>query len=341
MINIINPGKPLLGKGYSLKHAGLKQLNRENLGAWNDFDKKMNNGFYVFEESRCICCGGHKFVLLSELDKRNIHISYVICRKCGLVQLNPRCDQASYNDWYKQLYMQLWERLPEITKTPNADYFIENHFNLIASKIRRGDRILEVGCNTGATLRYLTQQGFNVFGCDYHENAISFAKRFVPEATIVKGGIDVFVEQNIRVDLIYMNHVLEHIVNPIDIIVKMRRLLESEGYVMVEVPGFTNWISNVKKNNIKSTMQFAHIYYFSRKILQYIFEINGFDTIYIDNTVTAVFKKGAYEAKQKLSHRDIKMPKEFLSNMIFIVLVRLLEIVVPGKIRQHIRLKKL
>lgn len=339
MIRILNSGKPLLGKSYSLKHPQLyqwrNQRNTKAPHAWNEFNEKMSNGSYKIEQSPCISCGHKVFLLLSELDKRNIQISYVICRKCGLVQLNPRCDQNSYNDWYANLYMQLWEQLSEIKEVPQADHFINNQFHLIKNRLAPKDKILEIGCNMGATQRFLVKQGFDVYGCDYHEKAIEFAKQYVPEATIKKGGIDSFSEQEGTFKLIYMNHVLEHIVDPDEFIKKIYRMLAPGGYALIEVPGLKNWISTVKKNNIKTTIQFAHISYFTSKCLQHVFAKNGFETVYIDNTVTGLFKKS--NSIQMVNFKT-PPPKEFYTNLFFLMLIRFFEIFIPSKIRKYIKI---
>ena len=116
----------------------------------------------------CYVCKNKEFLLLSNLDKNNIFVNYSICKSCGLVQLNPRLSDRSYSDFYKNLYMQLWEKKTKNELVPRNNYFITKQYPIIKQFLTHGDNVLEVGCNTGGVLKFLTDSGYNTYGnCNY------------------------------------------------------------------------------------------------------------------------------------------------------------------------------
>jgi len=60
-------------------------------------ERKIKEGVYTFEEVPCCVCGGRNFEILSEKDCHGLYVPVVICKDCGLIQINPRMTQDAYN----------------------------------------------------------------------------------------------------------------------------------------------------------------------------------------------------------------------------------------------------
>ncbi|RXG33507.1 hypothetical protein [Methanohalophilus sp. WG1-DM] len=112
-----NNGRP------SLK---LNKLQKEMVCQINENIKQHT---YNFEHVPCTICNNKDFTNLSEKDRYGLYMPVVICKKCGLIQTNPRMDQQSYNQFYDTEYRKLYVG----TEEPTNDFF--------TSQFENGERI--------------------------------------------------------------------------------------------------------------------------------------------------------------------------------------------------------
>ena len=57
-----------------------------------------------FEKANCPICESKNFKLISRKGHFRIPIFVSVCKKCGLVMLNPRWDEKSYSNFYEKEY---------------------------------------------------------------------------------------------------------------------------------------------------------------------------------------------------------------------------------------------
>jgi len=97
-----------------------------------------------------------------------------------------------------------------------------------------GGRLLEIGCGSGAVLQLMQKKGWRVTGLDFDEGAVSNAK---------SKGLDVyqgllssqgFADQTF--DAVVMNHVIEHVPSPVELLSECRRVLKDEGVLVALTP---------------------------------------------------------------------------------------------------------
>lgn len=99
--------------------------------------------------------------------------------------------------------------------------------------------VLDVGCGEGFAMSYFQRAGWRVEGLDYSSVGIeTMNPHLVPflktgdVATLLKKCID--AEK--RYDLILLNNVLEHVVDPPMLLIQLRHLLADRGVLIVTVP---------------------------------------------------------------------------------------------------------
>jgi 2-polyprenyl-3-methyl-5-hydroxy-6-metoxy-1,4-benzoquinol methylase len=93
--------------------------------------------------------------------------------------------------------------------------------------------LLDIGCGNGTNLDRFRKLGWNVFGQEVD-----------PKAAVVAAtrGFPVFVgplsalAPSCRFDAIIMNHVIEHIRDPLSLLVECRRLLKPSGVLVITTP---------------------------------------------------------------------------------------------------------
>ena len=87
-----------------------------------------------------------------------------------------------------------------------------------------------------------------------------------------------------------LNHVLEHIVNPIETLISIRELLKENGILYIEVPTLESIETNYNYD-IFTYLQSAHIYNFSNNIFKQMITSSGFNIIKEYENIAIVAKK--------------------------------------------------
>ncbi len=102
-----------------------------------------------------------------------------------------------------------------------------------------GGTLLDIGCGNGEFLRLAQAAGWSVQGIDTDSRAIDAAK--VHGVEVKKGGIELLAEERERFDLITMNHVIEHVHDPVGLLRACLRLLKKNGTLWLESPNFNSY----------------------------------------------------------------------------------------------------
>ncbi|MBN1592196.1 MAG: class I SAM-dependent methyltransferase [Candidatus Coatesbacteria bacterium] len=139
----------------------------------------------------------------------------------------------------------------------------------------QGGRLLDAGCSTGKFLEAARERGFEVEGIEPSKYGAEVA---------CKKGLKVLCgllsDLNAGAyDIVTSNHVLEHIVQPVEFMKEIRRVLKSDGFACIEVPGeFDNlpYMLNSLMDTIKTRSTFSpHINYFDIMSLRNLFQKSG------------------------------------------------------------------
>lgn len=165
----------------------------------------------------------------------------VIC-KCGLVYLNPRWSKKDYSVFYENYYDDLY-RLEE-----KPDYGVQgviknmakiwDRINVYVEK--RPLNILDVGCGSGYGLKYLQAQlpGSLVYGIESSPKCCKVLMSEVIGATLVTTDIasDWIEKYQGKFDLIILRHVVEHMLDPVESLQKLKTALSKKGIIYFSTP---------------------------------------------------------------------------------------------------------
>lgn len=95
--------------------------------------------------------------------------------------------------------------------------------------------VLEIGFGDGSFLEALARKGWDAYGIDISDEALEMARSKVG-LSVMKGELlDCGMEESFF-DVVVMRHVLEHITNPGETLVEIRRILKQNGTVYITVP---------------------------------------------------------------------------------------------------------
>lgn len=153
----------------------------------------------------------------------------------------------------------------------NRLFFRETFEDLIKKFpfIKNGN-FLDFGCGIGNSLLEAKQLGFNVFGIELSWWAIEYCNRYGFE---VMASLEDINRKQVKFDLINLNHILEHISDPINSLNKLKEFLKEKGILRIKVPNcskFFIWRFMPECKYVVNVPNEDHIYYFSVDTLKNI-----------------------------------------------------------------------
>lgn len=241
----------------------------------------LNN---VINNSTCRLCGSSHYKLLYNIHSpfdnskenipglpRAIRLKVVKCGHCGLVY--------ALNGLDKNFIAHCYEN--------NKDtlYTMEERANrlsarIILGKIRRfkekGD-LLDIGCSAGFLVDEAVKLGYKAEGIDLSEYAANFAKERL-RLTVCRGDILAKDFPENHFDVITVTDVIEHLSEPLECLVKIKKILKPGGILYITTPDIESWLSRIFKSRWKGIRN-SHLFYFSGKTMRNMLKQAGLDAI--------------------------------------------------------------
>lgn len=132
---------------------------------------------------------------------------------------------------------------------------------------RRGQErvpaVLDLGCGDGNHLGWLAGFAEQIYGCDYNLLRLSRAQKGHPDATLFLADILDFPAFDRVFDVIFFNHVIEHIQDDVEALRSVRRLLAPGGLLVLGTPneGAWWWQHAYKRDpEVRATTDHVHFY---------------------------------------------------------------------------------
>lgn len=224
----------------------------------------------------CCNCGGTAFKNALKCEG----FGYVICKSCGLAQMNPQPVKeeiiARYNSVFGKEYLSYEiENEPAFLKLQQLALEDAGFFKLEKTLISAAEKpsVLDVGCATGTLLAYLRDRQWHVTGVE-----ISPASEYAQK----KRNLDVrnlpLEENNFpdkTFDVILASHLIEHLNNPFSFLSEAHRILKDNGYIFITTPNISGLQARLYGDRWRSAI-FDHLYLFSVRTLTAMLKKTGF-----------------------------------------------------------------
>ncbi len=225
-----------------------------------------------FANQNCPLCDGKDFAPLAQNDRNLLGISTVGCRRCGFVQTNPRPSVVGLDRFYREHYRVFYQgaKAPDLEYIANLNKDVRLAYtaNFFSDRIKlRSDSVvLDFGCGEGSLFAALRKAGFtgSFYGVELNATFGEYASRY-GNATVSNS-----ISSREPVDLVIVNHVLEHLSDPVGVLRQLGNLLKKDGRLYVDVPDVEEY------NGIKD-LHIAHIYHFSERTLSQLVLRAGFE----------------------------------------------------------------
>jgi len=155
-------------------------------------------------------------------------------------------------------------------KIREKEYIINKYFKNDSPK-----SILDVGCGEGWAINYFKKLGWEITGMDFSDFGI---KKFNPQYSdcVLKGdvmeNIDLLILESKKYDIILLDHVFEHVTDPIEIVEKIKKIINKNGLLIINVPNDFSMLQKylIQNGKVDKEYWFAppdHISYFTRESL--------------------------------------------------------------------------
>jgi SAM-dependent methyltransferase len=151
---------------------------------------------------------------------------------------------------------------------------------------RQGARLLDFGCGTDAFLNHARGQGWATLGMDVSPHTIDQVRRSGHEALLISPGVWKEVPEN-SVDLVRMNHVLEHLYHPGEALAAIRSKMRAGGRLHIAVPNPRSFAAKVFRSRWWPLECPRHVILFSPAALTKFIAGAGFSGIEVrQETIT-------------------------------------------------------
>ncbi len=275
------------------------------------------------------------FLRTDSSDKKLIDYKNFICTNCGNIYHFPEISNNKLIKHYQTNYRNT-DSVINLDKG-NIDLPIRFDWTTISfhrfhafydiikknriTKPNKRLKILDYGCYQGAFL-YSCKKIFNfkTVGTDYNKEGLNLAKSvfLVDEVFQTK---DNFFNKKINVDIISLLHVLEHLPDPVDFLLKIKKnILKMNGLLYLELPNpFTNPLNDP-----------THLNLYSAETIKYILKSCNYKVISIEQR--GLYKRGAllrnsknlnlHILAQSLSHKKVNFQKIMIGKKIYSKLLK-------------------
>jgi 2-polyprenyl-3-methyl-5-hydroxy-6-metoxy-1,4-benzoquinol methylase len=194
------------------------------------------------------------------------------CNNCGLIQISPRPTDDALAKFYESDYRSFYqgiknpsdEYITQMKKNERLDYTVAHLKSSI--NFDRIEKLLDFGCSEGALFKAFSRAGFSgrMFGIEANSSFAAFATS-TPGVTVYSSLANI----NESVDLVTVNHVLEHLTRPMDILVALRGRLNAGGRLYIDVP-------DAERYNSIQDFHIAHTAHYTSRTLHQLVRDAGY-----------------------------------------------------------------
>jgi SAM-dependent methyltransferase len=248
-------------------------------------------------KSTCLLCRREVRQLLAGLFDTRFGIDRTFgvaaCDGCGLEQIHPVPSASELKNLYEShynfggekgtLYTNLRERF---LSSVLYKWWIHLDGDISFHARYGTGTLLDIGCNEGRGLRIYSRNGFEAEGIELNESAARVARR---------GGFTVHTcdLKDFRsprpFDVVVLSNVLEHSLDPKQMLLDAGRLLKPGGQIWISCPNGRSWLRKAFGSSWIHWHIPFHISHFSAKTIHNVLSQTGFEVLEISQITPALW----------------------------------------------------
>ena len=213
--------------------------------------------------------------------------------------------------------------LPSVRKVLDREY---RHLHRLPNG---GGTLLDVGCGDGSFLTLARTCGWDVVGLDPDPKAVANAE--TKGLTVHRGGIEYFDGKAELFDVITMNHVIEHVYEPVKVLEACHALLKPGGQLWLETPNLDSFGHARFQRNWRGLETPRHLVLFNRQSLSQALARAGFSAPHDRTRPSAC--AGMFQASFAMEHgRDPDQAAAMPNSLrLRVAITRFLEMLMPKR----------
>jgi 2-polyprenyl-3-methyl-5-hydroxy-6-metoxy-1,4-benzoquinol methylase len=164
----------------------------------------------------------------------------------GYWEIKNKPTQQELQHYYAEKYYQEGKGSYELDYTKDELAFfnakLEQRFAVLEKHLLIGKekpRLLDVGCGEGYALAFFRQQGWSIKGLDFSSAGVESKNPACVDA-LVAGDLFALLETEVKAgetyDVVWLQNVLEHVLDPLALLRSLQNLVEPGGLAVVTVP---------------------------------------------------------------------------------------------------------
>lgn len=237
-------------------------------------------------KQRCIICNSDKVeYLFSSIDadlKSENKYSLYKCTICGLIFINPLPVWRELESFYHQNYYGYSNGILYRAQTVFKNIINYLRMRLIKKYVKSG-RVLDIGCGSGIFLKYLDRHTkFELYGQDISEVSLKLLSNENSNICYFNQGLNELVFSD-YFSCITMWSVFEHMIEPVEALNEIRRMLKNKGKLILLIPNMDGLQTRL---NLKEWFHLdipRHIYHYNKESILKLLTANGFKIIDIND----------------------------------------------------------
>ena len=315
--------------------------------------------FFVAAEilDRCPNCGGRDLRVWRKGYDRLYRVSrqeftYSKCRRCHVVFLSSRPAESEAHKFYPSDYgpyqpaappagpseAKVPQKKPAFRLLEETLLKVVHGLNKAAGRLspdtladelqkfyrpdRDGATLLDFGCGTDGFLNHARDQGWNTLGMDVSTETIERVRRSGHRALLVSPSVWDEVKDE-SLDLVRMNHVLEHLYNPSEVLAAIRLKMKAGAKFHLALPNPSSFTSRLFRSRWFPLDCPRHVILYSPAVLERRLAEAGFSGVRVwHETITKDFARSlGYVLHDHgwIGHEEVKqmMHRQGLAELLF------------------------
>jgi len=206
------------------------------------------------------------------------------CLNCQVIFFDPQPTSEELESFYKsQSYHDYYLNSDMAKKAFAAQKYAELLLKINSFSHQtlspKNKKLLDIGCASGDLLYHAVQDGWKITGIDISLEPLKRQNPNLPSyGTFFEGDIHSIPAENEQFDLVTAYHVIEHLLDPLNFLIKIKSLLKPNGILFLETPNIGSLGARLRGKHWSHIIPPEHIIYFNPNSLTNILNQAEFET---------------------------------------------------------------
>lgn len=206
--------------------------------------------------------------LKNTLDDFTKHGQIVRCNSCNLIYINPQENMRKILKGYSEVVDVEYLKMEKFRKI-----LMKNHIKFI-KRFKKNGCLLDIGTFCGFFLEISEKNKYKSYGVE----PCTWAKKIAKNRKLNILGNTINDIKNKKFDVITLFDVIEHLENPKKELIKIHKILNDDGIIVIGTPNIESFLVKVLKDKHPFFIR-MHLILFSKKTLNKILSDTGYEVL--------------------------------------------------------------